>query len=258
MLDGAAAPTAAEVFAATGSGGAIPENAGNWAILTANTTWTINSNTLNTATDYDLYIVAEDDEGTPNEQAVVSQFDVTTLSGPQVFNVTDLGDAGPGTLRQAIIDANADLGATSGLPHIINFSVPGQVTLLDALPSINNHMRFQGDISGTTIHRDGAQEDFRIFDMGAFTVEITDIIIDNGRMATANDDGGGILANGTTLTLFNSVVQNCTAERFGGGIYAIGNSDVTLERVTIYNNQTLNVGGLGRRYRYTNRYAGND
>ena len=77
--DGATAPTSAEVKAGTGSGGSGQIATGNAAVTTGGFTnnFTITGLTLNTA--YDVYVVAEDDESTPNIQTSVTKVDVTTL-----------------------------------------------------------------------------------------------------------------------------------------------------------------------------------
>ena len=57
------------------------------------------------------------------------------------FTVTNLNDSGAGSLRQAIIDANA-----SGVgPHAINFAVTGIIPINSSLPAIAN--------GGITINR---------------------------------------------------------------------------------------------------------
>lgn len=75
--DGVTAPTAAEVKAGTGSGGSAPVNGGN-AVLTANTEKAINVSVLMEDTPYDVYVVAEDDEPTPNIQTSPVKLDVKT------------------------------------------------------------------------------------------------------------------------------------------------------------------------------------
>ncbi len=50
------------------------------------------------------------------------------------FNVTSLNDSGPGSLRAAIVSANADI---SGTPSVIHFSVGGIITLASDLPTIS-------------------------------------------------------------------------------------------------------------------------
>jgi len=57
------------------------------------------------------------------------------------MSVTNLNDSGLGSLRQAIIDANANVGADT-----IEFDVAGVITLKSALPNITDEV----DIDGTT------------------------------------------------------------------------------------------------------------
>jgi len=59
------------------------------------------------------------------------------------ITVTSFADSGPGTLRQAIIDANASVG-----PDTITFSVPGTITLATALPALTG-----GSITITALSR---------------------------------------------------------------------------------------------------------
>ena len=55
--------------------------------------------------------------------------DRTLLS---TFNVTNIGDSGPGSLRQAILDSNAATGATNTIDFAIQAS--GVQTIAPALP----------------------------------------------------------------------------------------------------------------------------
>ncbi len=57
------------------------------------------------------------------------------------YSVTNLADAGEGSLRQAIIDANSSVEADT-----IDFTVAGTITLESALPAITDEV----DIDGTT------------------------------------------------------------------------------------------------------------
>lgn len=47
------------------------------------------------------------------------------------FTVVNTNDAGPGSLRQAILDANGN-----SEPNVILFAVTGTITLVSALPAI--------------------------------------------------------------------------------------------------------------------------
>src|SRR5262245_66523186 len=58
---------------------------------------------------------------------------------PSTFTVGNLADSGPGSLRQAILDANALPGDDT-----INFSVTGIIQLAGALPSLSSNIDIQG------------------------------------------------------------------------------------------------------------------
>ena len=77
LADNATAPTAAEVKAGTGSSAARAVKSGN-SSLTADTEVSIGVTDLSSETAYDIYVVAEDDENTPNVQSPVSKLEITT------------------------------------------------------------------------------------------------------------------------------------------------------------------------------------
>ncbi|WP_158089096.1 Ig-like domain-containing protein [Cognaticolwellia mytili] len=86
VADGAAAPSAAEVKAGTGSGGSGELVTGNFA--TSSTTGNEAFNSLSGSTPYDIYVVAED--GIPNLQASATKVDFTTLdsTAPTISAIT--------------------------------------------------------------------------------------------------------------------------------------------------------------------------
>lgn len=90
LADGATAPSVAEVKAGTGDGGAaaIDFDSGS----TTATVKNFNITGLTASTGYDIYIVAEDDETTPNVQASVSLVNVTTVTpdttAPTIVSIT--------------------------------------------------------------------------------------------------------------------------------------------------------------------------
>jgi hypothetical protein len=80
-----------------------------------------------------------------------SQFAKAFVILPQISIVTNTGDnggvnpipsAGTGTLRQAIVDANADINATPTHPHIIEFDIPA---------TDPNHFYYQGSIGNVAV-----------------------------------------------------------------------------------------------------------
>ncbi|MGO2233527.1 MAG: DUF4347 domain-containing protein, partial [Marinomonas sp.] len=80
--DGATAPTAAEVKAGTASGGGAAITSGNAAVSTGAFSNTFSVSGLSANTAYDIYVVAEDDEGTPNLQGTPARVDVSTIAPP--------------------------------------------------------------------------------------------------------------------------------------------------------------------------------
>ncbi|MDT7833232.1 YDG domain-containing protein, partial [Flavobacteriaceae bacterium S356] len=80
VADGASAPSSAEVKAGTASGGGSAVTSGNAAVSTGGFTNNFSVTGLTAGTAYDVYAVAEDDEGSPNLQASPTKIDVTTTS----------------------------------------------------------------------------------------------------------------------------------------------------------------------------------
>ena len=81
LADGATAPTSTEVKAGTGSGGATAIASGS-ITLSADTEGSATVSGLTAGTAYDVYLVAEDDESTPNVQSSSTKVEVTTLGPP--------------------------------------------------------------------------------------------------------------------------------------------------------------------------------
>ena len=106
------------------------------------------------------------------------------------FVVTSIADAGAGTLRQAIINANADLTSTTGAPHTITFTGAGigPINLATSLPAITNHININGGTLGT-------------------------VSINGGNTATVPQ---GILYN--ALNCSGSIFQNMVVNNCGGPV----------------------------------------
>jgi len=85
LSDGATAPISAEVKAGTGSGGVSSVKSGNLS-LTTNTEGSVTITGLSSDTAYNIYVVADDDESTPNLQTSPTKIDVTTsdITAPTV------------------------------------------------------------------------------------------------------------------------------------------------------------------------------
>ena len=182
---------------------------------------------------------------TPFNSTVLSNYRDTLA----IFTATNGGDRGPGSLRQAILDAQDN---QSPGDDEIRFA-PGltQVTLtsaqLDVDTTNNGGLLINGDFNGANtviVERSAAigTPDFRIFDItGNADVTMDALTIRNGDVAAARGNGGGINYNGTgTLTLTQSTVRD-NAAKDGGGIYSQG--VVNLTNSTVSGNTAVDDGG---------------
>jgi parallel beta-helix repeat protein/predicted outer membrane repeat protein len=184
-----------------------------------------------------------------------------------VFNVDNLGDAGAGTLRQAITDANTAVGADTivfqaGLTGTILLTT-GQLAISDSVDIqgpgaavltvsgnnasrvfylYNSAMELDVTISGLTITGGNAT-------IGGGIVDFDENLVLDGVTITGNTssgDGGGLWADGFALdlTISNSVISGNTAGDDGGGIYMEDNGGpVLIQNSVISNNDAAGSGG---------------
>jgi hypothetical protein len=164
----------------------------------------------------------------------------TTAKGNRpatTITVTNGNDSGPGSLRQALADAND--GDT------INFDASvGTVTLTTAELAISKSVTVSGAPQMVTVVR-SSQTEFRIFHvMPDHSVEIDGLTISGGHITGGN--GGGILNDNSTLTIAhctvngNAIVSASPGNNFGGGIHNSGT--MTLNQVIVNNNNTFFCG----------------
>jgi hypothetical protein len=149
---------------------------------------------------------------------------------PSTFTVMNTSDSGAGSLRQAILDANAAAG-----PDVINFDpaafgTPSTIGLLNSLPDITDDLTINGPTAARlTISGD---ENVRILSVSAGDVTLSDLTLTNGvaRGADGADagftgdggdggagEGGAIFIGGGTVTLNNSTLANNVAQGGSGG-----------------------------------------
>jgi hypothetical protein len=155
------------------------------------------------------------------------------------FTVSNTNDSGAGSLRQAILNANAAAGADT-----IGFTVSGTITLSTGQLTITDDLTING--SGITVRGNNASRVFNIDD-GNESVEKT--VSFNGLTITAGRDAvGGGIRNDENLTVSNSTISgNSTAVAFttlGAGICNFGS--LTVNNSTISNNSmadAINFGG---------------
>src|SRR5215510_572678 len=168
----------------------------------------------------------------------------TRRASAATFTVTNTGDngginpapgAGTGTLRQAIVDANAMAGADT-----INFAagVTGTITLGSALPQITQDVTINGP--GASVLTVSGNNSFQVFNIASgVTVSISGLKISNGGFPGGS--GGGIFNSGT-LTITNSTLSRNSAPS-GGGILNEGGT-LTVTNSTVSGNSAIGVGGV--------------
>jgi hypothetical protein len=153
---------------------------------------------------------------------------------PATFTVTNLDDAGAGSLRQTILD----IGASSGYTNTIAFrpGLSGIITLAAPLPDISRVDTIRGP--GAKNLAISGDHKFPIFNgapsaisgltlMNGKTTGSGGAIATYGDMTLAEmviinneaDFGGGIANNGARLTIVNSTITGNRANRDGGGVY---------------------------------------
>jgi hypothetical protein len=194
------------------------------------------------------------------------------------FSVSNLNDSGTGSLRQAILDANATSGADT-----ITFAVDGSIILSSTLPNLTDAAGLTIDGTGRSITvsgnnavqviivEAGTQLNLRhltvangivdgfIGDGGGIenfgTLAVTDCTF-SGNWATSVGVGGGI-HNAGILIVTGSIFSGNSAF-FGGGIYNEGALTVTHSRFS--GNSALDGGGItsGGEFTVTNStFSGN-
>jgi hypothetical protein len=152
-----------------------------------------------------------------------------------IITVTNTNDSGPGSLRQALADANN--GDT------INFAVTGTIGLTTGELLVDKAISISGP--GADILAINGNAAHRVFHIApSKIVAISDLTITNGN---ANKqpvpDGGGIYNDHATLTLGNCIINNNAAFRDGGGVHNAGAATLMLNGCIISGNMTGNDGG---------------
>ena len=151
------------------------------------------------------------------------------------FTVMNTADSGPGSLRQAIINANTNTGADA-----INFQagLTGTITLTSGqLPAITENLTIIGP--GALVITVSGNHASGIFEIASgVIVTISDLTISNA----FHFAGGGILNNGGTLSVSNSTLSDSSSSA-GGGIANLGGGSVTVINSTFSGN-TASGGGI--------------
>ncbi len=153
-----------------------------------------------------------------------------------IIIVTNTNNSGPGSLRQALADAND--GDT------VTFAVTGTISLTSGELLLNKSMTISGP-GAASLAVDGNQSS-RIFHVGSGkTVSISGLTFSNG--SVVYDNGGGMLNDHSVLTMDSCVVQSSFGDHNnGGGIYNDGSGSsatLTILNSTVSGNYAYFAGG---------------
>src|SRR6266568_4643161 len=131
------------------------------------------------------------------------------------FTVTTTADSGGGSLRQAILDANAASGNDT-----ITFAITGTITLASALPAIADNTTITGP--GANLLTTSGNNSVQVFIVNAGTTStISGLTIANG-LATGYANGAGIANSGRLTILDCSFVNNQNLFGWGGAVFNSG------------------------------------
>jgi hypothetical protein len=146
-----------------------------------------------------------------------------------VITVTNTNDSGPGSLRQALADANNH--------DTISFAVTGTIGLISGELLVDKNITISGP--GAASLAVDANATSRVFHIEpGKTVSISGLALKNG--TAGGEAGGGIFNDHAMLTLRNCAVVNNRALVKGGGVYNDGSFNgtaaLTLLNSTVTNN----------------------
>jgi len=157
------------------------------------------------------------------------------------IDVENLADAGSGSLREAVLEAEA-----SRRPERIEFAkgLHGKIRLNGSLPTITGSLEIDGPGSDRlTIEGDGASRLFYLASNNHDDVTISGLSLTSGSAS----EGGAIDAYGTHLTLARTVISGSEATSSGGGIN-ITHGSLTLRDSALRKNTSRFPGGAIEAY----------
>lgn len=155
------------------------------------------------------------------------------------ISVTNTNDSGVGSLRQAIINANATVAADA--ITFSSISYPATITLASDMPAITQTLTITGP--GASNLAVSGNNQYRPFDVsGPLTLTISGITIREGNNSNFISQGSGMSAVNSQVMLTNVNFISNTADN-GGAMYFGGSSAVTVTSSLFSGNRALSTYG---------------
>ena len=164
---------------------------------------------------------------------------------PSTFTVLNSNDTGAGSLRDAVANANANIGADTIV--FGDGSGTGGTNFLDGTPDTivltSGVITFAGDTNLTTVTGTGANL-LTISGgntQGVWWLNASTAASISGMTVTQGKSGVGAVYNAGTLTMSNSSITSSTSTAEGGGVFNDGS--LTMNNVTISGSFAATKGG---------------
>ena len=167
---------------------------------------------------------------------------IATATNADIFDVTHLGDSGAESLRQAIIDANANPGLDTIL---FDTGLSGTIELQSGLPSLSEQADLIGP--GATQLIVDANSHARVLNLHGSTLDsfiVSGLTLTGGN--SVNFGGAGIALRAWNSLLLEDVhlYSNVAGDSIGGGFYAETNTDVIIRKSILSHNRARKGGGI--------------
>ncbi|MBX7103172.1 MAG: right-handed parallel beta-helix repeat-containing protein [Gemmataceae bacterium] len=172
--------------------------------------------------------------------------DMGAFESQYSFLVTNTGDSGAGSLRQAVLDANAAPGPDTITFDATFYGVAKTIALTTGELAISDQVTIEGpSIGALSVSGNLAGRVFNTSSAAAGTpITLRNIRLANGKAST----GGALLVDDERLIILDSQIRSSSATAgYGGGIHVAGTGAVLDLRNVLFfgNTSTVNGGGLG-------------
>ncbi|WP_422089578.1 Ig-like domain-containing protein [Tenacibaculum ovolyticum] len=256
VVNGASVPTSAEIKAGTASGGGVAIKSANAVVNSGGFTNAFSVTGLTSETAYDVYVVAEDDAGSPNLQTSPTKVDVTTadVTAPRITSIVRQTPTASPTNADAVIfritfDENVQnvnspdfimTGASGVSIGVTGSNTTYDITLSGGDLAIVNSTITLGFAGGQNIADTSGNALTNLTPTG--TNSNTFVLDNNGPTLTSSnptDDATGVVLNQDVTLTFNENISKGTGNiliKKASDNSTIETIDVTTASVTVSTN----------------------
>jgi hypothetical protein len=159
---------------------------------------------------------------------------------PAVFPVTTVADSGPGSLRQAVADANALAGADTVTFDATVFAAPTTIVLTGGSLSVTDDLVVNGPAAKLTLSGNTTSRVLTLTAAAPLTVVLNDLRFIDGLTAGG---GGAVKGGDDSLTLNRCELANNTATTGNGGAVDVDAGGLLTAEDCAFNGNTAVNGG---------------